>query len=321
MCPKSTKSLLIIYLPWLHETVTRVCYKNFMKCDLHVHSYESGACTTPVLGAFCRESYSDPEEVYETLRRRGMKLLTLTDHDSIEGCEKLRRHNDFFVSEEVTCRMPSGTVAHIGVYDLSERQHVEIQRRRDDLVALLIYLTEHRLFFSINHVFSVLTGRRAEEDFSWFSEYFPAMETRNGSIPAAVNRQAVRLAARTRKIAIGGSDAHTLESAGLAFTEVPGARNKDEFFQGLWQGFGRVRGETGGYKKVTFDVLRVAGEMIREERWTAALAPLAILIPVVTFGYYAAEQLFIRHWAGRVIPSSRGRERWPLAMPAAGEWA
>ena len=53
-----------------------------MKCDMHVHSYNSGACTSPVLRAFCRESYSDPAQVYETLQRRGMDLITLTDHDS-----------------------------------------------------------------------------------------------------------------------------------------------------------------------------------------------------------------------------------------------
>ena len=80
-----------------------------MKCDLHVHSVHSGACTTPVFRHFCRESYSDPEELYVRLKRRGMGLVTLTDHDSIDGLEALRGHGDFFMSEEVTCRMPSGT--------------------------------------------------------------------------------------------------------------------------------------------------------------------------------------------------------------------
>lgn len=177
----------------------RDCYDNFMKCDMHIHSYNSGACTSPILRAFCRESYSDPAEVYETLQRRDMDLITLTDHDSIDGCDLLRRNPNFFVSEEVTCTMPSGAIAHIGVYDLNERQHMEIQRRRNDLVSLLIYLTEHRLFFSINHVFSNLTGRSAKEDFRWFSEYFPAVETRNAGIAAVANRQAVRFGARTKK--------------------------------------------------------------------------------------------------------------------------
>lgn len=287
-----------------------------MKCDMHVHSYNSGACTSPVLRAFCRESYSDPADVYETLQRRGMNLITLTDHDSIDGCDLLRRNANFFVSEEVTCTMPSGNVAHIGVYDLNERQHMEIQRRRNDLVSLLIYLTEHRLFFSINHVFSNLTGRRAIEDFRWFNDYFPAVETRNAGIAAVANRQAVRFAARTRKIAIGGSDAHTLESAGVAFTEVRGARNKEEFFQGLRRGAGRVRGEAGSFARLTTGVARVAHEMMREERWTRILAPLALMIPVAVFSHCLAEQLFAQKWARRVIPAPQSRDRWALITPA-----
>src|SRR5467141_1894786 len=131
-----------------------------MRCDLHVHSIASGMFTAPVLDRICRESYSEPMEVYNRLKRLGMSIVTLTDHDSIDAAEKLRRHPDFFVSEEVTCQMPSGTEVHIGVYDIGERDHVEIQRRRKDFVSLLMYLTEQKLFFSVNHVFSGLTGRR-----------------------------------------------------------------------------------------------------------------------------------------------------------------
>ncbi|HET9399360.1 MAG TPA: PHP domain-containing protein, partial [Candidatus Acidoferrales bacterium] len=86
-----------------------------MKCDLHVHSYFSGPCTSPWLGLICRESYSDPAEVISVLRRRGMDLFTLTDHDSIEGSAALRALPNFFLSEELTCRMPSGTQIHVGV--------------------------------------------------------------------------------------------------------------------------------------------------------------------------------------------------------------
>ena len=108
-----------------------------MRCDLHVHSIHSGTLPVAILRHFFLESYSDPNDVYNTLRKRGMDLVTLTDHDSIEGAEALRKHPDFFVSEEVTCRMPSGTRAHVGVYDLTERQHCEINRRRNDLIRLI----------------------------------------------------------------------------------------------------------------------------------------------------------------------------------------
>jgi hypothetical protein len=174
--------------------------------------------------------------------------------------------------------------------------------------------------FSINHVFSNLTGRRAKEDFRWFSDYFPAVETRNAGIAGAANRQAVRFAARTKKIAIGGSDAHTLESAGVAFTEVSGARNKDEFFQGLHHGAARVRGEAGSFTRLTTDVVRVAQEMMREERWTRILAPLALLIPVVVLSHCVAEQFFAQRWARRVIPAPQSRDRWTL-ITAPGDTA
>ena len=100
-----------------------------MRCDLHVHTIHSGMCTVPVLNRICRECYSDPEEVYETLKRRGMELVTVTDHDSIDSVERLRRHPDFFLSEEVSCRTSSGTDLHIGVYGIEERDHIQMQRR------------------------------------------------------------------------------------------------------------------------------------------------------------------------------------------------
>ena len=121
-----------------------------------------------------------------------MNLFTLTDHDSIEAAEQLRHLPGFFLSEELTCRMPSGTEVHIGVYDFHERQHAQLLQRRNDLVALLMYLTERRLFFSINHVFSSLTGTREREDFAWFQEYFPAIEARNGHMLPRANAHAAR---------------------------------------------------------------------------------------------------------------------------------
>src|SRR5579863_8336583 len=167
-----------------------------MKCDLHVHTQHSGMCTVPVFRRICRESYNDPAEVYSTLKRRGMDLVTVTDHDSIDSSESLRHHPDFFLSEEVTCRTSRGTELHVGVYDIRERDHIEIERRRDDLGALFAYFGERELLFAINHAFSALTGARAEADFDEFAERFPAVEILNGQILAAANRHAEGFATR-----------------------------------------------------------------------------------------------------------------------------
>src|ERR1017187_94409 len=165
-----------------------------MRCDLPVHTRHSGMCTIPILRSVCRESYNEPLAVYDKLKRLGMDLVTITDHDSIDAAEALRSRPDFFLSEEATCRLPSGAELHVGIYDITERDHMEIQRRRGDFESLAAWLRERNLLFSANHVFSSLTGRRTLADFELFERDFPAIETRNGHMLAHANENAAALA-------------------------------------------------------------------------------------------------------------------------------
>jgi predicted metal-dependent phosphoesterase TrpH len=279
-----------------------------MRCDLHVHTIHSGMCTIPLLNKVCRECYNDPREVYDTLKLRGMDLVTVTDHDSIDAVECLRRYPDFFLSEEVSCRTTSGTFLHVGVYDIEERDHIEMQRRRDDFRAFLAYLRERRLLFSVNHVFSGLTGPRTPEDFEEFAEAFPAVETLNGHMLPAANRYAQGWAAATGKIAVGGSDSHTLSYVGRTWTEVRGARSREEFLSGLKCGRTAVGGESGDYGKLTGTVFDIGRSLMKEHPWALALAPLAALIPAVTLGNLLWETWFAHRW-GRLqtnVPTGGG---------------
>lgn len=279
-----------------------------MRCDLHVHTIASGMCNTPGLDRICRESFNDPGEVYERMKRLGMSIVTVTDHDSIDAAEALRKHPDFFLSEEVTVRMPSGTEMHLGVYGIQERDHIEIQRRRKDFIALVMYLTERKLFFSVNHVFSGLTGRREEEDFQWFASYVPAFETRNGQMWPEANASAARFAAKLGKIAIAGSDSHTITGAGMTYTEVPGARTVDEFFSGLRSGRGRVHGDHGSCAKLTADVFSIVKSLFHEKPWTMAMSPLAVLVPAFTVGHWLNEIRFCKKWSA-ILDSAEKRPR------------
>ena len=278
--------------------------------------------TAPVLDRICRESYSDPTEVYNRLKRLGMSVVTLTDHDSIDAAEVLRRHSDFFLSEEVTVRMPSGTELHLGVYGMAERDHLEIQRRRNDFIALLMYLTERRLFFSANHIFSGLTGRREEEDFRWFESYVPAFETRNGQMWPEANASAARLAALLGKIAIAGSDSHTIAGVGQTYTEVPGARTAEEFFAGLRAGQGRVQGEHGSCAKLTLDVFSIVKSLFREKPWTLLASPLALLVPAFTVNHWIHEIRFCKKWSA-LLQSGEKRRRmlWDMDSRFEAKWA
>jgi len=279
-----------------------------MKCDLHVHTLHSGMCNLPLLDRVCRESYNDPQAVYETLKRRGMDLVTVTDHDSIGAAEPLRRYKDFFLSEEVTCTTPSGTEIHVGVYGIEERHHTELQRRRKDVPALAAYLREQRLFFSINHVFSSLTGRRTARDFQLFEEEFPGVETLNGQIPRPNNLSASRLARDWRKAPVGGSDAHTLESLGSTYTEIPAAGGIQDFLRGLRHGRGQVGGASGNYAKLTRAILEIGTRLVEEHTWAITLAPLLLLVPVVTLANHLSELVFASRWS-RHLAAERYRIR------------
>jgi predicted metal-dependent phosphoesterase TrpH len=261
-------------------------------------------CTVPLFNRVCRESYSDPEAVYQTLKRRGMDLVTVTDHDSIDSAVHLRHHPDFFLSEEVTCTTPSGTEIHVGVYGIQERHHTELQRRRHDVPALAAYLREQTIFFSINHVFSGLTGRRTEHDFLLFEDLFPAMETLNGHIPTANNRSAARLAQDWLKAAVAGSDAHTLAALGLTYTEVAGAADVRAYLQAVRHGRARVCGSSGSYARLTRTVLGIATRLVWETHWTVLLAPLLLAIPAVTLANYLRELNFHAKWSRRLWPVS-----------------
>ena len=245
-----------------------------------------------------------------------MGLVTVTDHDSIAAAGTLRRHADFFLSEEVTCATPDGGEIHIGVYGMEERHHEPMQLRRGDLPRLLAYLGEQRLFHSVNHMFSSLTGPRTVADFALFAERFPAFETRNGQMLAAANRSAAALAERCGKAQVAGSDAHTLASLGKTYTEVAGARDANEFVSGLRHGRATVHGENGDLAKLTLAVWTIGVELARERPWAALLLPLMAAVPAVTVGNYIREAAFQRKWS-RVTEKSAPVQTWTAPAEAA----
>lgn len=267
-----------------------------MRCDLHVHTVHSGMCTVPVLSRVCKESYNDPAALYETLKLRGMDLVTVTDHDSIDAVEDLRHHPDFFLSEEVTCTMPSGTEMHAGVYGITEADHIELQRRRDDVESLLAYALENRLFVTVNHVYSGLTGKRTEEDFEIFARDFHGVEALNGQILACANKLAAEFATRFGKPMIGGSDSHTLGGVGRTYTEVVGARNAEEFLTAIRRGECAPFGEHGDYFKLTGAVLGIGASLIREVPAMLLAFPIFAVAPIVTLGNYVRELAFASYW-------------------------
>jgi hypothetical protein len=126
------------------------------------------------------------------------------------------------------------------------------------------------------------------------------------------NRAAAALACRHRRSQIGGSDAHSLTTVGAAWTEVPGAHNRDDFFAGLRVGNARPAGTSGNYFRLTRDIFSIGAAMVSETPWTVPVALLGVMVPVITLINYGKEADFVRQWSHRLSLHDRHSMQPPV---------
>jgi predicted metal-dependent phosphoesterase TrpH len=248
-----------------------------------------------------REAYNTPEGVYRMTRDRGMDLVTITDHDTIDGALQLADCPDVIVGCEVTATFPDdGVCVHLNVLGLSPASFSEVTRLRGDVRELLPFLRQARLFTSLNHVGRSVAGPLTAAHVAALLPWMNAIEVINGSRLPVQNRTAASLAAATGKTAIAGSDAHHRRGAGYTWTEVPGARTREEFLEGLWNGATVIGGRHGSYFTMAEDILRFSASFYREHftavvrqpfhwrtqiRWWGGVCGLP-LIPMALAGAY-----------------------------------
>ncbi len=237
-----------------------------MKLDTHVHSCHSGHSSIYPLQRILRESYNTPQSVYDVAKARGMDLVTITDHNEISGALSIAHLPDVIVGCEVTGVFPDdGVSVHLNVFGLDDTQHREIQRLRHDVRDLLRYLRQQKLFTSLNHVASGVNGPITAPHVAVLLPWLQAFEVNNGSRLPIQNRTAQCLAEASQKVHLAGSDSHTHRGIGLTWTEVPGARTREEFMRGLFEGNVRVGGRMGSFCTMGSDVFRFAGNFVLEQ--------------------------------------------------------
>ena len=233
---------------------------------MHCHSLHSGRAKH-LRFLRCRDCYSRPLDVYATAKRRGMDLVTITDHDSLDGClellDCLGQLEDFITGEEVSATFPEFKhTVHLGVYGLNEAQHHEIQRLRGDAHELISYLRQQNLLFGLNHFFHDFSDAEHVLDFtSCMAELFDIFEVRNGSQERIHNTLIGRLVKdfrrRGRQVGIiGGSDSHTLRRLGRTYTVCPAA-NREEFLQAIRAGRSQVYGAHSNHISLAADIYGV----------------------------------------------------------------
>jgi predicted metal-dependent phosphoesterase TrpH len=241
-----------------------------LRADLHVHTLHSRVNgDLPFLRS--RDCYSRPADVYRVAKRRGMDLVAITDHDSIDGCLELLDMRpdapDVIVGEEISCRMPQGRIeVHIAAYGITEALHRDIQPLRGNVFDVIARLREAGVFFALNHLLHFYRGQVPLADYLRLVNDVPALEARNGTMLRAHNQLVEHLVAAAatgvpalprRKLAVvAGSDAHTLRRVGRTWTEAPGT-TREEFLASVAAGLGQPCGAHGTAATVAGDAYGV----------------------------------------------------------------
>jgi glycosyltransferase involved in cell wall biosynthesis/predicted metal-dependent phosphoesterase TrpH len=221
------------------------------RVDMHCHSTASQLSRLGVQRSLgLPECATPPEEVYALAKRRGMDFVTITDHDTIDGCLELADRPDCFVSEELTARFAGEPQAvHVLCYGITPGDHEWLQAHAGDVEACAAYLAEHEIASALAHPFYNVDAPLTPRHRRRLAELFPIWEVRNGSRAAELNMPAAIYIETHGGTGIGGSDDHAGVDIGRTFTEVPAAPTPEEFLHKMRAGDAKGGGQQGSAAK------------------------------------------------------------------------
>src|SRR5262249_839852 len=114
------------------------------KIDFHLDSYASNVTDYYAANAFAiPESHSDPLALHPLLKQREMTLVTLTDHNSIDGVLAMLDAGlpGVFISAEMTTTFPEdGCNIHITIANVTAEQFKEANKLRKNIYEMVAYL-------------------------------------------------------------------------------------------------------------------------------------------------------------------------------------
>ncbi len=221
------------------------------RVDMHCHSTASQLSRLGVQRSLgLPECATPPAEVYELAKKRGMDFVTITDHDTIDGCLELADRPDCFISEELTARFAGEPQAvHVLCYGITPGDHEWLQASAGDLEACAAFLHENGIACALAHPFYNVAAPLTPRHRRRLAEFFGVWEVRNGSRAAELNMPAAIYVETHGGTGIGGSDDHAGVDIGRTFTVAPAAATPEEFLRHMREGRVEAGGEQGSAAK------------------------------------------------------------------------
>src|SRR6266403_3039977 len=282
------------------------------KCDLHIHSRYSARSEEWLFRRFdFPDSYSDPKELHRRVLELGMDYVTITDHDTIEGCLQIVDLPQVFISEQVTTHFPQDPCKlHILVWGISEQQHREIEGVRDNIFELQRYLQTAQIAHAVAHPLYSVNGKLEASHIERLILLFKHFEGINGLRDALLSDLAQTLfeqltpdkidsfanhhnlapthAEAWKKIFVGGSDDHGGQFLASAYTKTPPAESAAKFLAQIRNGNCSARGQGGTPLALSHGFYNTVACFIHD-RFHEKLGPSAALL----------EKMFSRFMEGR----------------------
>ena len=282
------------------------------RCDLHIHSRYSARSEEWLFRRLdFPDSYSDPKQLHAQLLECGMDYVTITDHDTIEGCLQIEHLPRTFISEQVTTYFPNDPCKlHLLVWGISEQQHREIEVVRDNIFELQRHLQTMQITHAVAHPLYSVNGKLEARHLEQLVLLFKHFEGVNGLRDALLSELAQTLFKRLTpekiddyanrhnlapthaepwdKIFVGGSDDHGGQFAASAFTETPVAGSAEKFLEFIRHGDCNVQGHGGTPLILSHGFYNTVACFI-QDRFHEKLGPGAALL----------EKMFSRFMEGR----------------------
>ena len=282
------------------------------RCDLHIHSRHSARSEEWLFRRLdFPDSYSDPRELYHELKRREMDFVTLTDHDTIDGCLEIRDLPNTFISEQVTTFFPQDPCkVHVLVWGITEAQHADIQIARENIFVLQRYLQSARIAHAVAHPLYSINGKLEASHLERLILLFKHFEGINGLRDALLSELAQDLFGSLtpekiaefaerhqlapthpepwKKILVGGSDDHGGKFVASAYTETGPAGSVESFLEQVRTGQAQPCGHGGTPLALSHGFYNTLARFI-QDRFHQKLGPGAVLL----------EQMFSRFMEGR----------------------
>ena len=208
-----------------------------LKCDLHIHT------------DFSRDGESSVEEIIKTAERRGLDVIAITDHDTVEGALYAKTvDTDLLVIPGIEISTKAGHLIALGVTEqipagLDFFETVNIAR---EMGAFLILPHPY-------HQFRHGVGTRLKNAI----EAVDAVESFNSRyITGSANKKAEKKAIFFGKPCVAGSDAHNARFVGYGVTVVDSEKDMESIFEAISSGRSSIIGKMTPLKSYTGQSLK-----------------------------------------------------------------